>query len=152
MSQARAAQVCEPSIIGSQCNARSVLEPGHAQRPLSGIVYFCFGSIADSRNRYAGQAYIRHDGIIRGACSECRVSANTTANAIFCSRTAKIDAASQRFAFGKNKGSPPILYAAMVCCPSGDNTQSTKAWPISCFTCGWRAGFTSITPYWLNKR
>ena len=27
-----------------------------------------------------------------------------------------------------------------------------NAWPISFFTCGCFAGFTSITPYWLNRR
>src|SRR6266849_5700167 len=56
------------------------------------------------------------------------------------------------FAFGKNSCSPPILYPAIVFCPSGETTQSTNAWPRSFFTLGCLAGFTSITPYWLNKR
>src|SRR5882672_2900126 len=56
------------------------------------------------------------------------------------------------FASGKNSCSPPILYPAIVFCPSGEMTQSTNAWPRSFFTLGCLAGFTSITPYWLNRR
>src|SRR5207245_11732193 len=55
------------------------------------------------------------------------------------------------FAFGKNSCSPPILYPAIVFCPSGETTQSTNAWPRSFFTLGCLAGFTSITPYSLNR-
>src|SRR3972149_3107625 len=35
--------------------------------------------------------------------------------------------------------------------PSGDVSQSMKAWPSCCFTVGCFAGFTRITPYWLNR-
>src|SRR6185295_8117922 len=40
----------------------------------------------------------------------------------------------------------------MVSCPSGDTTQSAKACARSFLTCGCLAGFTTITPYWLNRR
>ena len=36
--------------------------------------------------------------------------------------------------------------------PSGDTSQSMNCWPSSFFTCGCFAGFTSMTPYWLNSR
>src|SRR5712691_12713399 len=56
------------------------------------------------------------------------------------------------FAFGKNSCSPPILYPAIVFCPSGETTQSTNAWPKAFLTFGCFSGFTSMIPYWLNKR
>src|SRR5262249_56193110 len=39
----------------------------------------------------------------------------------------------------------------MAFCPSGETSQSMKAWPSSFFTCGCFAGFTSMTPYWLKS-
>ena len=40
----------------------------------------------------------------------------------------------------------------VAACPAGETTQSTKRCPSAALTCGWRCGFTGMTPYWLNRR
>ena len=52
-------------------------------------------------------------------------------------------------AFGENTRFPLILKVAILCCPSSDSSHFANSCACSPFTCGWRLGLTTMSPYWL---